>query len=126
MDPMANMNPSQNPSGEASGGTGRQTFSFPIAQHNALHISDARSFMAIVSGCAAGTMGATNARGMVLFCVMHFVSGFAIVLFKFGGRVSKCSAADGLYAFLCEEFQKCALSYILFWTLFFAIVYLFN
>eukprot|EP00518_Triparma_eleuthera_P003729 CAMPEP_0182452692 /NCGR_PEP_ID=MMETSP1319-20130603/41_1 /TAXON_ID=172717 /ORGANISM="Bolidomonas pacifica, Strain RCC208" /LENGTH=132 /DNA_ID=CAMNT_0024650541 /DNA_START=66 /DNA_END=464 /DNA_ORIENTATION=- len=125
MDPMAGIGQANNASTDGTSGTGRKMFNAYLASTNALHVSDARAYMSLVAGAVAGVTGLTNLKGACAFLIMHFVTGAAVVVFKFNGKIDKYTSASGLFSFLTQELQKCSLSFILFWTLFYGLVYLF-
>ena len=134
IDPMANIS-SQGPSG-ANGGNAnsnntntvvesRDVCDFQAMKLNENKMERIKSFMGIVSGCCAGILGLTNLFGLLFFIACHLtVSGVILVqiqgdLETFRGR--KCTMSS----FLMEGISNCAMSFMLFWTLFYGLVYLF-
>lgn len=134
MDPMANIS-SQGPAGAGGNPAQNQNDStvveardvcdFQAMKLNEVKMDKIKSHMGIVSGCAAGIMGMTNLYGLLFFFVCHLaVNGIMLVqiqgdLETFRGR--QCT----MISFLTEGVQNCALSFTLFWTLFYGLVYLF-
>ena len=89
MDPMSGIGQTPSSSADGTAGTGRQMFNSYLASMNALHVSDARAYMSLVAGAACGVMGLTNLTGFACFLIMHFVTGLAIVIFKFNNKIDK-------------------------------------
>lgn len=84
-----------------------------------------KSHMGIISGCSAGILGLTNLYGLLFFVLCHLtVNGIILIQIQgnleiFRGR--QCT----LSSFLMEGVTNCAMSFMLFWTLFYGLVYLF-
>lgn len=103
----------------------RDVCDIQVMKLNESKMDKIKSFMGIVSGCCAGILGLTNGPGLLFFVMSHLtVNGMILVqiqgnLEKFRGR--QCTMSS----FIMEGFQNCALSFMLFWTLFYGLVYLF-
>jgi hypothetical protein len=61
------------------------------------------------------------------FLILHIVVSFSILAAKMNFRLHSytISKSESIISFLLTDLQKCALSFMLFWTLFFGLVYLF-
>ena len=80
IDPMAGIADSGNSGpGDATGGEGKDVFDMAAFQLNLKKMDKIRSFMGIVSGCAAGILGLTSLSGLGAFNVnipFQIVNGF--------------------------------------------------
>lgn len=127
IDPMANLGGPQ-PGSQPQPGTGdsaeEEVFDFHAQQHNVQKMESIRSFMGIINGCCAGILGLTNSMGIVFFIFMHLVVS-ACLFMKIGGDLEKYRKGTGMAGFWLEGLQNCFMSYMLFWTLFYGLVYLF-
>ena len=93
------------------------------ASHNAKAIDRIRSFMGIVSGCVAGILGLTGLEGLVCFLILHLTVSIAL-LAKMNFDL-RAYSRQSLGAFVTADLQKCGMSFMLFWTLFYGLVFLF-
>jgi len=126
IDPMANLDAAPGPGGAGetgAGGEGQDAFDVQAYRFNMRKADKIRSFMGIVSGCVAGICGLTGLAGLACFIVMHLTVSLAI-LAKMDFDL-KAYSRGSMLAFLTADLQKCAMSFMLFWTLFFGMVYLF-
>mmetsp|Transcript_4364 Transcript_4364/g.12201 ORF Transcript_4364/g.12201 Transcript_4364/m.12201 type:complete len:127 (-) Transcript_4364:1397-1777(-) len=125
IDPMADLDSGSapTPGADSTGGEGKDVFDMQAANLNMKKMDTVRSFMGIVSGCVAGVLGLTGLSGLVCFLILHLTVSFAI-LAKMKFHLHTYSRQP-MIAFLSADLQKCALSFMLFWTLFYGIVYLF-
>lgn len=127
MDPMANLGggpqpasqPGQNPDGETT-----EVFDFHAQQNNIRKMESIRAFMGIVNGCCAGILGLTNLKGIMFFVGMHLVVSVCLLM-RIGGNLEKFRKGIGMAGFMMEGLQSSFMSYMLFWTLFYGLVYLF-
>ncbi|GMH59004.1 hypothetical protein TrRE_jg3278 [Triparma retinervis] len=124
MDPMEGLGGSPSGPSDSTAGTGREIFNSSVASKNALHMSDSRVFMSIVSGSLSGIVGSTGLSGMFLFFLMHALTGLGL-LALLGGDVKSYTGAATRWGFLMQDVQKCGMTFMLFWTLFYGVVYLF-
>ena len=128
IDPMANLGGPQagapQQPGQSPGEENLEVFDFHAQQQNMQKMESIRSFMGIINGCLAGILGLTNSMGMVFFVAMHFVVS-ACLLVRMGGDLGKFRKNAGLVGFFMEGLQTCFMSFMLFWTLFYGLVYLF-
>ncbi|GFH61449.1 hypothetical protein CTEN210_17925 [Chaetoceros tenuissimus] len=149
IDPMANIGGQPAAQGGPQGTDASTTpegevFDFNALQRNMQKMESIRSFMGIINGCCAGILGLTNTTGIVFFVTMHMAVGLCIWIKMnlSGGSLAKyrrdlCSTTvvkgkyvsstgvKGIISFLLEGLQNCFMSYMLFWTLFYGLVYLF-
>lgn len=129
IDPMAGVDAGSaaqgagGPPGDVTGGEGTNAFDVVSAQLNAKKTDEIRSFMGIVSGCVAGVLGLTGSRGFVCFAALQIVVS-ASILAKMRFDL-KSYSQQSLIGFLTTDLQKSGLSFVLFWTLFYGLVYLF-
>ncbi len=93
-------------------------------RQNTQKMDSIKSFMGIVTGCCAGILGLTNMRGIAFFVVMHFVVS-GCLLTRIGGDLEKYRKGVTKVNFVMEGLQSSFMSYMLFWTLFYGLVYLF-
>ena len=124
MDPMAGLSSSGNQN-SSTAGEGRQIFNSQIAAKNSAALSDGRIYMSIMSGCFAGVAGVTGLMGLFAFLLLHALTGLALLLFTLRGDVKSYTGMNTTFGFLMMDIQKCSMSFILFWTLFYGLVYLF-
>ena len=127
MDPMANIGGPQ-PGGPQPGASpdddNTEVFDIHAQMQNMKKMETIRSFMGIVSGCCSGILGLTNLMGIFFFVAMHFVVS-ACLLVRLGGKLERYRKGTGLVGFFMEGLQTCFMSFMLFWTLFYGLVYLF-
>ncbi len=136
IDPMANIS-GQGPvgAGPNAGGASspnddtvvesKNVFDFEAMKYNESKMDKIKSFMGIVSGCCAGILGLTNGIGLLFFVLCHLVVN-GVILIQMHGDLAKFRGLKcTLGGFLVEGIQNCAMSFMLFWTLFYGLVYLF-
>mmetsp|Transcript_661 Transcript_661/g.1029 ORF Transcript_661/g.1029 Transcript_661/m.1029 type:complete len:128 (-) Transcript_661:1743-2126(-) len=124
-DPMANLGDAGgDPSGgDTTGGGQGEIFNLQAQMYNIKKMDEIRSFMGIVSGCAAGIWGLTGLQGLVCFIMLDlFVSLSMMAKMNFS---LKSYTRQSLFGYLTADMQKNSLSFMLFWTLFYGLVYLF-
>jgi len=117
MDPMMG-------SGDSDGKGSQEVFDMNAYRANMRKMDKIRSFMGIVSGCVAGICGLTGLAGLACFLILHITVSLSLLTFKMKLDLSSYSR-ESMLAFLTADLQKCAMSFMLFWTLFFGLVYLF-
>jgi uncharacterized membrane protein YgcG len=150
IDPMANiggtqpMVPQTNQPGAVDNNNPEEVFDVYAQQHNLQQMESIRSFMGIVSGCCAGILGLTNFYGIVFFVIMHLVVSASLRVRMLGrgstrssggggssgssgggGDLEKFFKGLGTVGFWFDGLQNCFMSFMLFWTLFYGLVYLF-
>mmetsp|Transcript_9223 Transcript_9223/g.13827 ORF Transcript_9223/g.13827 Transcript_9223/m.13827 type:complete len:131 (+) Transcript_9223:58-450(+) len=102
----------------------KEVFDMDAFRYNFRKMDKIRSFMGIVAGCVAGVLGLTGLSGLVCFLILHISVNLSILAFKMNFNL-KAYTQESMISFLLADFQKCAMSFMLFWTLFFGLVYLF-
>mmetsp|Transcript_1561 Transcript_1561/g.2130 ORF Transcript_1561/g.2130 Transcript_1561/m.2130 type:complete len:130 (-) Transcript_1561:37-426(-) len=128
MDPMANLDggSSNLRAGEVGGdGVQREVFDSTALQLNTKKLERIRSIMGIMAGCTAGICGLTGLQGLVCFFALHMTVNLSmlVVLMKMD---LKAYTRQSYFGFVVlTDLQQCGLSFMLFWTLFYALVYLF-
>jgi len=124
MDPMAGLGGGAGAAADTVG-EGRSIFNGQSAQKNMMAISDVRQFLAILAGAAAGVLGLTSWQGGVFFLATHVGVGGAVLYGKMAGDVKRYTGRESKVAFATDGIQATSLSFMLFWTLFYGLVYLF-
>lgn len=120
IDPMADLGNS----GVSNESDAKEVFDPNALNQNMMRIDKVRSFMGIVSGCVAGISGFTGLEGLVCFIVLHLVVLFTIAGFKMNFDL-KTHTRQSWFGYLTTNLQQSALSFMLFWTLFYGLVYLY-
>ena len=92
MDPMAGLGGGNQGPSDATSGEGREIFNSQVAQKNGMALSDARTFMSIVSGVFSGIMGATGLYGAGIFLSLHLLTGLALLIIVLGEGWSETTA----------------------------------
>ena len=124
MDPMANIGPDKAGTNEdTTGGEGKGIFNIQAQMYNFQKIDEIKSFMGIMSGCFSGICGFTGLQGLACFIILDLVVSFSI-LAKMKFRLADYST-ESIFSFLTAYMQRNSLSFMLFWTLFYGLVYLF-
>jgi ER membrane protein complex subunit 6 len=92
-------------------------------QHNIKQLEMSRSFLLLCGGCVAGVLNVTSLRGLMVFLVLYLtvVLGVAVKV----GFDFKNYANNTFLGFLMNDLSKHALSFVLFWTLTYALVYIY-
>jgi hypothetical protein len=101
----------------------RLYFSQEAMRHNHKTIDNVRTLLTLVGGCCAGILGCTGFNGAILYVVMYVTIQLCI-LAAMGFDTHKYTAKP-MHSFLIEGVADYGLSYILFWTLFYALVYIY-
>lgn len=104
-------------------GQGERLLSAEAMARNANTERYIRSFMSIVSGCAVGVLGLTGLQGFAAFALLHLVVTVAL-LAKMGFQLPRFSTAS-LPAFAFGSAFGELTSFVMFWTLLFALVHLY-
>lgn len=108
----------------STGGEGRDVFDMAALTNNVQAIERIRSFMGIICGCCAGILGLTNSAGIAFFLLSHIFVSASILTIKMKFDL-KNFLRTPLFSFLLDGLQNCFMSYMLFWTLFYGLVFLF-
>lgn len=126
MDPMANIAAPQTSGGQPGQADDQQeVFDYHAQQSNVQKMEAIRSYMGIVTGICAGILGLTNMNGILFFFAGQVIVSLALYM-KMGGDIEKYYKGIGKISFALDGVQNCFMSYMLFWTLFYGLVYLFE
>lgn len=102
----------------------RVYFSREAMMHNNKTIDLVRTYLTLVGGCCAGILGCTGLNGAVLYVGIYITMQLCILAFGMGFDSSKyTNLSTG--KFLISGIESYGLSFILFWTLFYALVYIY-
>mmetsp|Transcript_4086 Transcript_4086/g.8755 ORF Transcript_4086/g.8755 Transcript_4086/m.8755 type:complete len:128 (-) Transcript_4086:1021-1404(-) len=124
-DPMADLGGGQPGAASSEMGNATKEVVDPMAMSmNAQRIERVKNVMGIVSGCVAGICGLTGFSGLVCFLLWHVLVCTAIVVFKMNGNLA-IYTKQSWFVYLTGGLQSYALSFTLFWTLFYGLVYLY-
>jgi ER membrane protein complex subunit 6 len=97
--------------------------SMEALQRNMGQIDIARTFLCIMGGVVAGILRCTGASGLICFIAIYVaITGVLALKIQFD---FKQFTNMTLTYFLFSDLQKNALSFILFWTLTYALVYIY-
>eukprot|EP00543_Licmophora_paradoxa_P015736 CAMPEP_0202474602 /NCGR_PEP_ID=MMETSP1360-20130828/92471_1 /ASSEMBLY_ACC=CAM_ASM_000848 /TAXON_ID=515479 /ORGANISM="Licmophora paradoxa, Strain CCMP2313" /LENGTH=125 /DNA_ID=CAMNT_0049101739 /DNA_START=205 /DNA_END=582 /DNA_ORIENTATION=- len=106
------------------GNSGKDVFD-PIALNlNLQRVDKIKTFMGIVAGCVAGILGLTGLEGLVCFIILHLTILLSIAAFKMNFNLAAFTKQSWM-GFMTTNLQQSALSFMLFWTLFYGLVYLY-
>ena len=102
-----------------------KTINMEALQANAMGIGYVRALMAIIAGIAAGILGLTGSKGFLLYIAVHLITS-VILLARMKFDVSEY-LTPGLSAlwFAVDGLGGQGLSFVMFWTLSFAMVHIF-
>ena len=101
-------------------------FSRPAMMHNHKHVDRIRTFLTLIMGFVAGILGCTGGQGMLLYIASSIVTSLFILVINMSFDSDKYIVNTGPLRFLVGGLDaNGALSYILFWTLAYALVYLY-
>mmetsp|Transcript_26153 Transcript_26153/g.39580 ORF Transcript_26153/g.39580 Transcript_26153/m.39580 type:complete len:123 (-) Transcript_26153:173-541(-) len=121
IDPMADLGGSANASNETDS---KEVFDPILLNSNLQRIDKIRSLMGIISGCVAGIFGLTGISGLVCFIILHLFVLVSIAAFKMNFQL-KAHTRQSWLGYLTANLQQSGLSFMLFWTLFYGVVYLY-
>ena len=97
--------------------------SLEAMQANGKSLNKAQSFFAIVSGVLAGILYLTSFKGFLAYFILSFImNGLIYVKMNFDCKLYTNSSFIG---FFLSDLSKNALSFILFWTVSYALVYIY-
>jgi len=97
--------------------------SLEYLHNNLKQIDVARTFLSIVAGIVAGVLGCKNGSGLICFITLYGLIGLTIAL-----RMNldvKTYTNQSAILFATGDLQKNGLSFVLFWTLTYALVYIY-
>ena len=115
------MNPEQMADKEKKGA---MLFNGAHIQGNMQAVMWVRSFMGIVSGVSVGILGLTGARGFIAYVVLYVVVSLAIIA-KGGFDLAGTLPGAKLPGFIIDGLMDQLMSFLLFWTMFYALVHVF-
>ena len=91
--------------------------------HNNKTIDHVRTLLTLIGGCCAGVLGCTGLNGAILYLIMY-----AVIQLSFLAMMGFDSAKYTTLStpkFLVSGIESYGLSYVLFWTLVYALVYIY-
>ena len=122
---MAHHGHSHGPDGSCGRHEEEKTINIEALQSNSSGINYVRALMAIVAGVAAGILGLTGSKGFLLYFAVHLLVSVALMI-KMNFNVQEY-LTPGLspFWFAVDGIGGQGLSFVMFWTLSFAIVHIF-
>ncbi|EPY49841.1 ER membrane protein complex subunit 6 [Schizosaccharomyces cryophilus OY26] len=100
----------------------------PLVAENAAHnqrvVSFIRNMTLSVFGCSAGILGLTSYSGVLFYLFSYLFVSFLIYVIKMGSKIGEYyqPASKFWYAKVFEGIP----SFVLFWTLFYSLVYVYE
>ncbi|EPX71988.1 ER membrane protein complex subunit 6 [Schizosaccharomyces octosporus yFS286] len=101
-----------------------QPFVTESAVHNERVVSFIRNMTLSVFGCSAGILGITSYHGILFYLFSYLFVSFLIYTMKMGGNVREFYQ-PGLKFWYAKVIEG-APSFVLFWTLFYSLVYVYE
>lgn len=102
----------------------KEVFDPMILQCNLARIERIQSVMGIASGCIAGISGFTGLEGLGCFLALHVFISLAIWAWKMDFDLQSYTK-QSWFKYLTGPMQQTGLSFTLFWTLFYGLVFLY-
>jgi hypothetical protein len=99
-----------------------EVFSVDKIAYNAKALNYCRVFVAIISGCAAGILGQTGLLGFLTFFITTFLLSLTLYMKVKGDPKPYFKDAQAIWT---EGVVQSLMSYVLFWTLFYDIIYIY-
>lgn len=99
-----------------------EVFAMDRVAYNQRILNFSRVFVAIVSGCAAGILGVTGLAGAACFLLSTLLLSVGLFLKVSCEPKPYFKKPDDIWT---EGISQAAMSYILFWTLFYDIVHIY-
>mmetsp|Transcript_134853 Transcript_134853/g.200624 ORF Transcript_134853/g.200624 Transcript_134853/m.200624 type:complete len:123 (+) Transcript_134853:103-471(+) len=121
IDPMANLDAAP---GTPDAGDEKDVIDIASLQYNLQRVDKIRSVMGIAAGCVAGIFGLTGFEGLGCFVALHLLVLVLICALKMNFRLFSYTR-QSWWAYVTANLQQNALSFTLFWTLFYGLVYLY-
>ena len=103
-------------------------FSISSLKHNARSITFIRSSLSFITGICSGILGLTGYYGFLFYGIASIFMSLMIFLIKFksdSNQVSKCFQGGFQDMFTAEVLGN-SLSFVLFWTLSYGIVHIYD
>ncbi|VEU33774.1 unnamed protein product [Pseudo-nitzschia multistriata] len=122
MDPLAGIGSGALPAPDAS--DDKDVFDVTTLRYNLQHVDTVRSVMNIASGCVAGICGLTGWQGLALFLLLHLAVLTIIWATKMNFQL-RSYTRQSAWSYATANVQQSGLSFTLFWTLFYGLVYLY-
>jgi hypothetical protein len=98
-------------------------FSRDAMMHNTKQIDLVRTFLTIILGFSAGILSCTGLNGVILYIAVYLIIQICILaIMSFDS--ARYTTIDPI-RFLVSGISEYALSYVLFWTLSYALVYIY-
>mmetsp|Transcript_2908 Transcript_2908/g.4020 ORF Transcript_2908/g.4020 Transcript_2908/m.4020 type:complete len:115 (+) Transcript_2908:97-441(+) len=101
----------------------RVFFSREAMMHNNKSIDLVRTFLTLIGGCCAGILGYTGFNGAVLYVCLYFMMQLSFLVLMGFDSTKYTTVPPAKFLFLGIE--SYGLSYILFWTLTYALIYIY-
>jgi len=124
IDPMAGLDGSPQGDVPADAQNSKEVFDVVALQRNMQRMDKIRSVMGIASGCVSGIIGLTGLEGLASFVFLHVSVCVLIWSLKMNFRLNAYTKMTW-WTYLTGGLQQYALSFTLFWTLFYGLVYLY-
>mmetsp|Transcript_8964 Transcript_8964/g.14383 ORF Transcript_8964/g.14383 Transcript_8964/m.14383 type:complete len:123 (+) Transcript_8964:95-463(+) len=121
IDPMANLDA---PTAPAAAADEKDVVDVNTLRYNAQNIDRIRSVMGMASGCVAGICGMTGWKGLVCFVILHVLVLTLIWGLKMNFQLYSYTRQSA-WSYFTANMQQSGLSFTLFWTLFYGLVYLY-
>ena len=123
---MADHGHAHGPDGSCSSGHEEdKTINVEALQSNSMGISYVRALMAIITGIAAGILGLTGSKGFLLYIAVHLLTSLALLTkMRFNVQEYLTPGLSPLW-FAIDGLSGQGLSFVMFWTLSFAMVHIF-
>lgn len=113
----------QQPGMNAAADAEVEFFSIENMQNNEKVFNFCHTFMCIVAGSVAGIVGLTGLSGFFLFALAFLITAVAI-LFRMRFQLAEYTNQK-LHSFLLQGIASHGLSFVLFWTLSYALVHIY-
>jgi hypothetical protein len=97
--------------------------SVDLLRRNMSQIEVAKSLISIMGGVAAGVLGCTGPQGLLVYAGVSVATTAALSM-RMGGQM-KAYTNSTFLGFMTGDLQKSSLSFVLFWTLSYALVYIY-
>ena len=97
--------------------------SVDLLRRNMSQIEVAKSMTSIMGGIVCGILGCTGLQGLLLYILISLTATVALSM-KMGFQM-KAYTNTTFLGFLTGDLQKSSLSFVLFWTLSYALVYIY-
>mmetsp|Transcript_22882 Transcript_22882/g.54032 ORF Transcript_22882/g.54032 Transcript_22882/m.54032 type:complete len:123 (+) Transcript_22882:333-701(+) len=102
----------------------KDVFDVTTLKYNLQRVDTVRSVMNIASGCVAGICGVTGWQGLAVFLFLH-LSVLAVVWATKMNCQLRSYTRQSVWSYATANVQQSGLSFTLFWTLFYGLVYLY-